>query len=235
MAIKPILFSSLMVEAILKGRKTQTRRIVKKKYDNTDIELRPTKYGPQLFEVQNDLPKPTKNPNGTTTHYLRAIAELAPKYNQGDFLWVRETWFSTRFDFKELLEAGITDHLRFKADYNYDPKTECVGRGWKPAIHMPKAAARIFLEVTKVRVARLQDVSESDAIAEGIEVDEKGMYRSYTINESLLRLLGTQFNLFRPENSFRSLWTSINGSESWESNPWVWVYEFKQIDKPKNF
>ncbi len=106
--------------------------------------------------------------------------------------------------------------------------------GWNPSIFMPKEAARIFLKVTNVRVERLQDISENDAIDEGIDFFNHGYggspvgiwYRNYKY--------GT--NNCSPKYSFQTLWDSINAKKHpWESNPWVWVYEFERIEKPENF
>lgn len=222
---KPILFSTPMVQAILEGRKTQTRRIVKKKYSNTDLEFRTDKYGTALVEI-NKYEPPIKMPDGKTRRKLRFFEYSKPKYQVGDILWVRETWFSTRFDCLDLLKTGITNHLRYKADNNYDPKKDCVGRKWKPSIHMPREAARIFLKVVSVRAERLQDISEQDAFAEGVIKEHSpipaGANWSDTLGKASLK-------------AFQSIWKDIHGEKSWEENPFVWVYEFKRIEKPKDF
>jgi hypothetical protein len=92
---------------------------------------------------------------------------------------------------------------------------------------MPKAACRIFLEITDVRIERLQDISEEDAIKEGILIDDDG-FCCWDYQHKVFRFIS-------PEQSFESLWQSINGTESWEVNPFVFVIEFKQIEKPQNF
>jgi hypothetical protein len=103
---------------------------------------------------------------------------------------------------------------------------------WKPSIFMPKKKCRIFLEITDVRVERLQDISEEDAIAEGIKKTwinddiKQCRFKNY-INDGK----GSK----SPIDSFNSLWVSINGKDSWKANPWVWVYEFKVVEKPKDF
>mgnify|MGYP002795088639 FL=1 len=123
MTIKPILFSTPMVKAILDGRKTQTRRTLKGLEGETCTVA-------DIFKLK--------------------------KIYAGDILWVRETWFPTRFDYMDMLNRGIKHFVKYKADNDYDPKKDCVGRSWKPSIHMPKAACRIFLEVTNVKVEPLQ-------------------------------------------------------------------------------
>lgn len=166
---RPILFSAPMVRAILDGRKTQTRRVVK---------LRNGQYMP---------PSEKADING-----WRQMLRNCPYGQPGDRLWVRET----HFDAKRLNEGRIL----YRADGD-------VSRfGWTPSIHMPRSASRITLEVTGVRVERLQDISEADAVAEGV-VWEQGQ---------------TAINVFE------TLWESINGAGSWDANPWVWVVEFKR-------
>ena len=209
---KPILFSTEMVQAILAGRKKQTRRIVKLDTGQLiadTVEQISSNYF--FFKKDNE-----------------AVAGRSPKYQIADILWVRETWFSTQFNCKDLLECGVIGHLRFKADNNYDPRKDCVGRSWYPSIHMPKEAARIFLKVTNVRCERLQDISEGDAISEGVKLFDTNLYKDYEDNKYP--------GLGKARVSFATLWDSINAKKyPWESNPWVWVYDFEQIEKPENF
>jgi hypothetical protein len=155
---RPILFSTPMVSAILEGRKTQTRRILK----NPEVSMQNCPYG-----------KP------------------------GDLLWVRETWG---------IEKRKEKRIVFKARMNDYPIQD---DRWRPSIHMPKDAARIWLKLTEVRVERLQDITEKDAIAEGIE-DESPYF-------------------YNPKYSFISLWESINGEGSFYQNPWVWVLTFEVL------
>jgi hypothetical protein len=158
-----------------------------------------------------------------------------PKYKVGDILWVRET-------FREYFHVDRLDEkiIEYKADnppmirifddngfqvYKKDGREKLIN--WKPSIFMPKEAARIFLRIMDIRVERLQDISEEDAIAEGIEiVNEKVPVKAYK------DYLG-QYNYYsNPINSFKSLWESINGEKSWEQNPYVWVIHFEKITKP---
>lgn len=214
MKTKPILFSTPMVQAILEGRKTQTRRIIKG-FPTSDeaVNLK------DIFEHNADY-----------------VLAQSPYGIVGDILWVRETWFPTRYDFKELLQSGITslskgNIIKYKADNDYDPIKDCVGRSWKPSIFMPKEACRLFLEVTKVRVERLQDISERDAKCEGAK---KGILREGPNTQK------GEFHLELNNHSdyksgFQFIWQSINGKESWNQNPWVWVYDFKKVERPENF
>lgn len=224
---KPILFSTPMVQAILNGTKTQTRREIKKKYSNTDHVFKTDKYGTRLIERQNDVPKPTKNPDGSKTYRITFFAEVKPKYQKGDILWVRETW-------KISPEQCTWQKYSYKADYPY--LLSELGK-WKPSIHMPKKAARIFLKVTNVRVERLHDISEADAIAEGVRLDpDFGYWCSECSKKGHGASIICEDGFFKTaKEAFRSLWISINGLDSWEQNPYVWVYDFERIKKPQNF
>jgi hypothetical protein len=218
---KPILFSTEMVQAILEGRKTQTRRIVKsepKINDDTDLELIPDwdgKYDDPLtlfFYYK-----------GTKTRSIYYDCQL-PLAQIGDILWVRES-----FQYSDELDEPFWYKQKYKEDYTQEAFDRIK---WKPSIHMPKEAARIFLEVTNVRVERLKDISEEDAIAEGVEIIHYAepilpVFRKYNLKEKK----GT----LNPILSYQTLWGKINGEDSWKANPWVWVYEFKQVDKPKDF
>lgn len=204
MKIKPILFSTPMVRAILEGRKTQTRRIVK---FNKEIEVKNIGFSATSpngsFEVRGI------HKNG---EYGASFFKLP--FKKGDILWVRESFGNTAIG------------TMYKADIN-NPQINKPSSGWKPSIHMPKAAARIFLEVTNVRVERLFDISEKDAIAEGIIVIEpEEAYNSYD------KGVGSYATA---RGSFFSLWTSINGQASTDANPWVFVYDFKRVERPANF
>jgi hypothetical protein len=96
---------------------------------------------------------------------------------------------------------------------------------WKPSIHMPKAAARIWLQVESIAVERLRDITEEDAIAEGVNLAE-GLIKGEMLWKDYEHDLN---NLSNPKSSFKTLWRSINGAESWEANPWVWVVRFKVV------
>jgi len=228
MTFKPILFKTEMVKAILDEQKTQTRRIIKKKYNNTDLEMYTDKCGMRLVERQNDAPPPirTIKPDGSvvTTRALVAIEEVKQLYRRGDILWVRETWcqcatIDSFFD-------GINRYA-YKADYEDDALPPCK---WKPSIHMPKDAARIFLLVTEVRAERIQDISFEDIKAEGIWDDYKTTSEEH--HENLQRAAHPVV--------FKELWNStIEKADlpkyGWEANPWVWVIEFERCEKPEEW
>ena len=220
---KPILFSTEMVQAILEGRKTQTRREVKhglgKFMDNEDIKVSITDDGEMVHFKSKGI--------GTSFMGLKS-----PYGKIGDILWVRETVFDYK-NFKQVpLFSNIKENYIYKADGNF------IGcHKWKPSIHMPKDAARIFLRVTNIRVERLFEISEKDAIAEGVEckiVENIKEYRAYLVKESE-HVFGKNSYPDTPECSFLELWEKINGNESVNSNPWVWVIEFEKVEKPENF
>lgn len=200
-----------MVQAIDQNRKFHTRRIQGlEKINQNPSSWHYQKYGGMAIGPHTGWKHQFWD--GTGRGYFNG--EIKPKYNEGDILWVRETWAKT--------EIGFV--YKAKTCGNDKPKN-----GWKPSIFMPKEAARFFLKVTGVKAERLQDISREDAIAEGIERfdDATFWYKNY-LNQPLP-------GCSNPITSFQTLWMSINGVESWQSNPWVWVYEFKKIAKPTNW
>lgn len=180
---RPILFSGAMVRALLAGTKTQTRRVVKPD----------GKYRLDLVAPADG--GPSRCPYG------------AP----GDRLWVRETW-NTFEGWAGYFYAADDHSFGIGADDDPDHIAEHAVR-WRPSIHMPRAVSRITLEITAVRVERLQDISEADAWAEGIPGD------------LLHRAQG-----WAPR-AYQFLWEQINGPGSWDANPWVWVVEFRRVEK----
>lgn len=191
----PILFSTPMIRAILEGRKTVTRRIVK----NTAREwLVSDQFDPGYVAMREN--------------------HLCPYGYTGDTLWVRETWFNDA-------DAGEKPIYVYKADNKEYPLGSC---SWKPSIHMPKAASRIFLEITDVKIERLQDISQEDAYAEGIlPMPHRPASEGCTqhADSSLIRDCYVC--------AFRHLWNQINGplGYPWDKNPWVWAITFKPILK----
>lgn len=219
--IKPILFNTQMVRAIQKDIKTKTRRIIKPKYSNTHFMFRTDKYGTEFVEMQNDVEGETfgKNPDGGTWHKLLGYIRPAPLYQKGDILYVRETWGD--YD-------GLTPYFLYRADYPNGAATYMLDNGnvrhlpkWRPSIHMPKEAARIFLRVTDVRAEHLWDITEEDAIKEGFRAgDQPGE--------------GNSARSQTARQSFMWIWQRLydKGPHPWASNPWVWVYEFERCEKP---
>ena len=157
--MKPSLFNTEMICAILEDRKTVTRRVVKLKYSNTHLEMFTNKYGTRLIEKQNEEPGVTtiRNPDGTTTHTLLACIEREPPYRPGDILYVKETW--------TLVPDENNDPL-YRLCYKADNEDRPIER-WYPSVHMLREDVRIFLRVTDVRVERLQDCGDMEAKEEG--------------------------------------------------------------------
>ncbi|MEJ5137763.1 MULTISPECIES: hypothetical protein [Acinetobacter] len=220
---RPILFNTPMVQAILEGRKTQTRRIVKTRIVIEQAE----------FELGNRPAVLHSEPS--LQHY---IDNDCPYGQVGDFLWVRETFCYGCID---EWDAEHPDDRRLFVD-QYDgrkqdpiPKQWCLENNveiddviWKPSIHMPRSASRILLEITNIRVEHLSDISRADSVSEGIKtfmVDcsrdgLKTAFKDYSSDNNAI-------SRNNPVDSFRTLWESINGADSWAVNPWVWVVEFK--------
>jgi hypothetical protein len=199
---RPILFSAPMVRALLDGSKTQTRRVAKiKRVDahpqNPIIQVATMEGAGKQFWANSQISHPNH------------ISKACPHGQVDDQLWVRET-------FMDMRATGVDYNGNEQYAYRADISTygeECrkdYGLKWKPSIFMPRAASRITLEITGVRVERLQDISRGDCMAEGCPFPN---YAKVT----------------HPEKWYRDLWESINGAGSWDLNPWVWVVEFKKV------
>ncbi|NBW12827.1 MAG: hypothetical protein EBR82_32870 [Caulobacteraceae bacterium] len=188
-----------MIRAILDDRKTMTRRIFK-------------------FQETNQPPSCSEKFNP------KHVTQPCPYGQVGDCMWVKET---------HLRKASGTI---YRADME---SVEAAGMGalyggWTPSIYMPRWASRITLEITAVRVERLQDITEEDAKKEGIEPvkdpfgDGIEYWKPYTVVASHTKAGGVVRGFKSPVRSFQTLWSSINGPDSWASNPWVWVIEFRR-------
>lgn len=209
--VLPILFNTEMVKAILDGRKDTTRRVVKAKYKSDE-------YG---FEVMTNM--------GTGERWLEKVDEeemsfdppryINPPYQPGDILYVRETWQHLyELDGNEQIIEGTGRYYYAATDIISDD-TYVDSRGityekvpWRPSIHMPKAAARIWLKVTEVRVERLQDIDDDGVVSEGLQIGDP----------------------------FEELWDSTIKKKDldrygWNANPWVWVIEFERCEKPEEW
>jgi hypothetical protein len=215
----PILFSTPMVQAILNGTKTQTRRVIK-----VDPKA---DYLPDLNLLGNTFVEP----DGKLVEPTMATV-IKPKYNVGDVLWVRETWCYVQLDHAHDLLEGRRERNQFvfKTEVHEDwmlYAKEKYGTTWKPSIHMPKEACRLFLRVKSVRVERLKDITAMNAVEEGIEMCTDNNSVVVHWKNYLRKNIGEGTAI----GSFRTLWQSINGPESWDENPWVWVVEFERITK----
>jgi hypothetical protein len=192
MKMRPILFSAPMVRALLGDRKTMTRRAIKK----PEPTLFPDWFASASWEPDFGLVVKDHEGKGRGTW-----TRECPYGQPGDILWVRET-FAT--------DDGKTFW------YRADGETYNHGLPWKPSIHMPYKAARIFLQITGVRVERLGTITEGDAYDEGAQEWAAEVVRD-----------GNKFPSVR--HAFQTLWESINGKGSWDANPWVWVVEFRRM------
>lgn len=219
MTDRPILFSAPMVRALLDGRKTMTRRV--QKHDIAAANrVESTAAGPIACEYDRRWPVRTK-------------------FAAGDRLWVRETWATVNtgcgpglaykadggftqpeYDGEDFGAGPSFDYEKYPGDYSMwisDLLAGSPGHKWKPSIHMPRWASRLTLIVTDVRVERLQDISEADAIAEGVERDSDG-WRDYLMPHTQC--------CASARDSFGTLWESINGPGAWQANTWVTVTSF---------
>lgn len=196
--MKPILFNTAMVNAILDGRKTTTRRVIKD-VDNNYTYLGSDKQKSNVLFSRN-----------TTGLSLK----IKIPYKAGDTLYVRETWQISN-PMGDFARDNMTAEYVYKAGYSkgeripIDREQEKNLGVWKPSIHMPKVAARIFLKVIGVRVERLQDITEQGIKAERITEE----WPPHAMDK------------------FQELWDSTTKEYRWETNPWVWVIEFERIEK----
>ena len=217
---KPIIFSTSMVRAIMDGRKTQMRRVIARDIVNCfdiDMDRRAIVY---IDQATGDSFKPE---------------EMCP-YRLGDILWVRETFAVGCIVYGEEPDGRAVAYIsQCKGENDYIPKEYALRYGvgmdevvWKPSIHMPREAARLFLEVKNVRAERLQNISYEDAIAEGTLQWICEKYKSGSYLDNAMR--GTA--CAKPERAFALLWDTLNAKRGypWENNPWVWVIEFMRIE-----
>lgn len=246
MAERPILFQGAMARAILAGTKTQTRRVVKPQPvvpDGASIRL----YDESASHMTSQRCWQVEHPGEYDGHNVIGCRENGKQQNigrmpfcVGDRLWVRETFYAfgrwvTRFSAEKgrdewhfvdmTLECGKT--YAYAADgrpHDFkkgNQRSDITPAWWKrPAIFMPRAASRVLLEVNAVRVEKLQEISEADAMAEGIDTERVRLYAEKGSTKPAMR-------------AYADLWGAINGDDgpaSWAANPWVWVVEFKRIE-----
>lgn len=213
---RPMLFNGAMVRAILSGAKTQTRRAIKPQPFEASFLDAPEQYRPSLDE----------------TGLLRVATPLgvrlltSPFGQPGDRLWVRESFADLRGTGIEHRPdpAGPIQRYAYSADTlagsDGDHARKAYGIKWRPSIHMPRWACRLVLEITEVRVERLQAISQADAIAEGLTQADSGSW------------LPGPYDY--PEWAFHQLWDQVYGESAWDSNPWVWVVGFRPLEADRH-
>jgi len=225
--IKPILFNEQMVRAILEDRKTETRRIVK---DNTLFGLlKDPETRIMRMSDEDDFYPAGAHFRNNGKYYL-----MKPAYKAGDILWVRETWqFVTDMDANEDFMRGTERYMYAASDtptfntwINADGSTSD-HMPWRPSIHMPKSAARIFLKVKNVRAERLQEMTVEDIEREGLYCDAPYTKDHYAYAPGMML-------------HWQRLWNStVKPTDldryGWDANPWVWVYEFERCEKPEEW
>lgn len=192
---RPIIFSGPMVRALLAGTKTQTRRVVKP----SPVVDRAWTGGACWQRFAPSIKRPVGE-----VWSIRDMHKACPYGVPGDRLWVRETFCD---DWSDI------EGIYYRADGGLHADMFDAGCKWRPSIHMPRAASRITLEITRVRVERLQDISEADAMAEGaapLLVPPDGGSTPHV-------------------EGYRVLWRALHGPSSWYANPWVWVIEFRRV------
>lgn len=228
---RPILFSAPMVRALLDGSKTQTRRAIKCQpeppraiYNSIGAD---TKITPNLLRCENgmgvawrfEMSKIASDKDlSLSANFIdhEPVRIVCPYGNPGDQLWVRETWQAVRGNDRA---RRICTEARPDVgwiEYAATPRPDEPAYKWRPSIHMPRWASRILLEVTDVRVERLQDISEADAVAEG-------SFGWAGEQDTPAR------DLLEARLVYRQLWEEINGTGAWDANPWVWVVSFKRV------
>lgn len=195
--IKPILFNTEMVKAILNGEKTMTRRIVRPQPPATTVVRHRADSWDWTFWADNDCGHPMRQP-----------------YKPGDILWVRETWRKTGVLIQPYAYRADEDRLHLVGE---DGQRLSVMYRWRPSIHMPKEAARLFLRVTEIRAERLQDITSNDCAKEGVE-------------REAISAVGEEF----ARGIFSDIWdNTVKPTDApcygWKANPWVWVIEFERV------
>lgn len=212
---RPIIFSGAMVRALLAGTKTQTRRLAPvESLDITSHDDGMTTWAVSFAKAVKGVCGSYSGTRCTPAEAHRIIAsQFCPYGRPGDRLWVRETFMRHPADY--CWEASVSIPIRpAETVYMADHEGESVGAGWTPSIFMPRDLSRITLEITDVRVQRLQDISEDDARAEGCQ--------PVTHDDGTVDC-GTR------KATFAALWESIHGAGSWDANPWVWALTFRRV------
>lgn len=223
-----MIFNAEMVRALLSGRKTQTRREVKL---NLDIAYLATTYYWATSLAANHYQGLTEEQIQQKAESLRGVIHpvilgngqmvsiICPHGKPGDRIWVRETFCpvdDTQYGGEKWVDYRATPRYEASHPAGWDvAPNDAEALKWRPSIHMPRWASRILLEITNVRVERLNSISDADAKAEGCCYGRGGGVPDFAVT---------------PADHFPTLWASIYGEESWKANPWVWVISFKRVE-----
>lgn len=229
---RPILFSAPMVRAILEERKTQTRRVVNPQPEPVAFAWR--------FKGRDIGEK----------IWPQEVLQFCPYGQVGDRLWVREAfaafvplpdvqYYKTGIRKFEPINGGGFSAARevvYRADGDdvTRPHPLNATSRWKPSIHMPRWASRLTLEITEIRVERLQEITDKEAIAEGVPPEQHARGEDDIsiafVRTHLYGIMGP-FGVGWPRTRFAKLWSQINGPDSWDANPWVWVVSFRRVEE----
>ncbi|HDS7118138.1 TPA: hypothetical protein QH405_001039 [Klebsiella michiganensis] len=238
-----MIFNGEMVRAILDGRKTQTRRPVKFPVHDKNLgcELAGNELAGELSAgnyLNSAFGKPddriwVRETWGVVSHELDEDGRIRPWTPDRPATAINEMPFGNGYYSGHAIYAADGD-FTWGDDNGYEDGRSC----WKPSIHMPKAASRILLEITDVRVERLNAISEEDAQREGVHTevwDQTVVAMNYAARDEFFQFWSEDMPHYVEMNqlyrsSFRSLWESIYGAENWQANPWVWVIEFKRVE-----
>lgn len=232
MAIKQILFNTQMVQAILEGRKTQTRRIIKGLEGLNVYRAEPADDAYERLEKWDFYHGWSEN-----GAMIDAVEEIKAPYSVGDVMWARETWDKA----PESRRNVFHEIYYYKADGDLRP--DSWKSNWHPSIHMPKEAARIFLRVTNVHVERLQDITLEEVEAEGTDIDawyEYDEWQHQVGDGCVADGIPVIFETLRGFYGHRVWDNTMQSKEQyekycWDANPWVWVIEFEQCEKPNGW
>ena len=234
-----IIFNGEMVRAILSGSKTQMRRVIKS--PATTLQNNGTNcivYREAGDPWYKDYVFSMRGHSGVWNDYtLPQFLALCPFGQVGDRLWVRETFrVHSRATDVATIAYKASERQSWTQQVARVPIELCTKQvspeAWTPSIHMPRWASRITLEITDIRVERLNDISEADAINEGL-IKEAYDWRSSEFpmaNVAYRTYLESERRYSSPKQCYQSLWESIYGQDSWQSNPFVWVVEFKRVE-----
>ncbi|QKJ87603.1 hypothetical protein PMPD1_2663 [Paramixta manurensis] len=217
---RPILFSDQRVRALLIGQQTQTRRIMKSQafgpgQDNHE--------GCYVVDVLSN------HQQGRNMMSMADLSYQCPFGQPGDQLWVRETWRGPIIPPEHVNEYQHSpaafrqaQYCQYRADNNEFSRSQdgdYDSFGWQTGIHMPRWASRINLLITDVRAERIQDISDDDVLAEGVQTDSHFLNNFFTLNSESIA----------PKEAYKKAWEKQYGGTSWEVNPWVWVIEFRRV------